>query len=74
MLKKLLLGLLLLLVLAAGGGIWWAYRSMDSLVASAIRGYGPDITGVAVKLDGVKIVPADGTRSEEHTSELQSQR
>jgi hypothetical protein len=59
--KKLLLGLLLLAVLGLGGGLWWAYRSMDALVASAIRSYGPDITGVTVKLGGVKIVPAEGT-------------
>lgn len=61
MVKKLLLGGLLLIVLAVGGGVWWAYRSMDALVASAIRNFGPDITGVDVKLGGVKIVPAEGT-------------
>ncbi len=59
--KKLLLGMLLLIVLGVGGGLWWAYRSMDGLVASAIRSYGPEITGVKVKLGSVKIVPAEGT-------------
>ncbi len=33
---------------------------MDGLVASAIRGFGPDITGVDIKLGGVKITPAEG--------------
>ena len=45
----------------AGGGTWWFYHSLDSIVASAIRTYGPKITGVSVKLSSVKIQVTDGT-------------
>lgn len=48
------------LVLILGGGAWWLYQSLDKVVASAIRVYGPQITGVNVKLDSVKVRPADG--------------
>jgi hypothetical protein len=50
----------LVVVLVLAGGAWWLYSSMDSLVATAIRSYGPDITGVSVKVGGVKIRPTDG--------------
>lgn len=42
------------------GGAWWLYRSLDQMVAGAIRTYGPEITGVPVQLGSVKIQPADG--------------
>ena len=58
--KKILLGIAVVIVLAVGGGAWWLYSSLDSLVASAIRQYGPEITGVSVKISSVKIVVADG--------------
>lgn len=45
---------------ALTGGIWWVYQSRDDLLASAIRGYGPDITGVSVKLAEVRLSPLDG--------------
>jgi uncharacterized protein involved in outer membrane biogenesis len=61
--KKVLLTLLILLLLVFGVGAWWLSRSLDSLVASAIRSYGPEITGVSVSLDGVKIVASEGTAS-----------
>src|SRR3990170_7945314 len=48
--KKILLGVALVLLLAIGGGAWWLYSSLNSLVASAIRTYGPEITDVPVKL------------------------
>lgn len=51
---------LLVLVVVMGGGAWWLYTSLDRVVAAAIKTYGPDITGVSVKLAGVKIQPADG--------------
>lgn len=54
---------LLVLVLVVAGGAWWLYRSLDSVVASAIRTYAPQITGVDVSLQGVKILPAEGTAS-----------
>ena len=61
--KKLLLGIAVVVLLVIAGGAWWLYTSLDSVVASAIRKYGPQITGVSVKLSSVKIVPADGTAS-----------
>ena len=42
------------------GGAWWLYRSLDQMVAGAIRTYGPEITGVPVQLGSVKIKPAEG--------------
>jgi len=62
-LKKILLGIAIVLLLAIGGGVWWVYSSLDSLVASAIRTYAPEILGVSVKLSGVTIKPADGSAS-----------
>lgn len=59
--NKTLWTVLLVLVLALAGGVWWLYSSLDAVVASAIRVYGPDITGVTVKVATVKIQPADGT-------------
>lgn len=61
--KKILLGFAVVVLLGIAGGAWWLYSSLDSVVASAIRKYGPQITGVSVKLSSVKIVPADGTAS-----------
>jgi len=61
--KKILLGIAIVLLLAIGGGAWWLYSSLDSLVASAIRTYAPEILGVSVKLSGVSIKPADGSAS-----------
>jgi len=61
--KKVLLGIAVVVLLGIAGGAWWLYSSLDSMVASAIRKYGPEITGVSVKLSSVKIVPADGTAS-----------
>jgi hypothetical protein len=46
--------------LLIGGVAWWLFSSLDHLLASAIRSYGPEITKVSVKLDSVKIRPAEG--------------
>ena len=59
--KKILWGFLLLLLLAIAGGAWWVYQTKDALIADAIRSYGPQITGVSVKLGGVKLEPTEGT-------------
>ena len=61
--KKLLLGIAIVVLLVIAGGALWLYSSLDSVVSSAIRKYGSQITGVSVKLSSVKIVPADGTAS-----------
>jgi hypothetical protein len=58
--KRILAGVLVVVALAVSVGGWWLYHSLDSLVATAIRSYGPRITGVPVKLAQVKIDPADG--------------
>ena len=59
--KKILLSIALVVVLAIAGGAWWFYSSLDSIAASAIRTYGPEIAGVSVKLSSLRIVPADGS-------------
>jgi hypothetical protein len=48
-----------LLVIAIGAGIWLA-SSLDSLVKSAIETYGPEITGVSVKVGSVRLSPTSG--------------
>lgn len=49
MIKKLLL---IFLVVLIAGGYWFATR-FDSLIASAVRTYGPSITKTDIRLDGV---------------------
>ncbi len=63
--KKVLIGAALVLILALAAGLWWLYHSLDALVASAIRTFGPEITGVSIHLDRVKIGALDG-RAELH--------
>jgi len=58
--RNVVLSVVLLAALAAGGGAWWFFRSLDSLVKSAIERYGPQITGVSVKVASVKIELTDG--------------
>lgn len=61
--KKRLLWGLLLLIAALGAAAWWLYQSREHLIAQAIRNYGPVITGVPVKLQGVKLDPYSGLAS-----------
>jgi hypothetical protein len=58
--KKVLVGAAIGLILTLAGGVWWFSHSLDSLVASAIRTFGPEITGVSIQLDGVTIEAMDG--------------
>jgi hypothetical protein len=58
---KVLAGTLVVLALVVGGGLWWLYHSLGPLVASTIRTFGPEITGVAVRIDAVDIEPFKGT-------------
>ena len=58
--KKLLAGLAAVAFLTITGSVWWLYDSLDSQAASAIRRYGPDITGVPVSLSNAHIDPLDG--------------
>ena len=48
-----------MLAVAIGAGIWLA-SSLDSLVKSAIETYGPEITGVSVKVGSVRLSPTSG--------------
>lgn len=44
-------------------GVYWAYNSLDVIVKVALEHYGPDVTGVGVKVGGVAISPRDGRGS-----------
>ncbi len=58
--RNVILSLILVLFLFAAGGAWWLFMSIDGLVKHAIERWGPQITGVTVKVDSVRIVVADG--------------
>src|SRR5260221_13338024 len=49
-----------LLLLDAGGTLWWLYPSREALIKHAIERYGPDLTGVSVKVKSVKLEPVEG--------------
>src|SRR5258705_10665723 len=57
--------LIVLVVLAAiiAGGVYWAYNSLDVIVKVALEHYGPDVTGVTVKVGDVTLSPRDGRGS-----------
>lgn len=59
--SKLALSVALILVLGIAGGLYWTYHSLDHLVASAIRTYGSQITGVPVRVGSVHIELGDGS-------------
>jgi len=42
------------------GAAYWLVSSLDSLVKSAIETYGPEITGVSVKVGSVHLSPTSG--------------
>jgi hypothetical protein len=44
-------------------GVLWAWYSLDFIVKVALEHYGPDVTGVAIKVDEVKLSPRDGLGS-----------
>jgi hypothetical protein len=58
--RNVVLLVLALLVLAAGGALWWLYASRDAIIKRAIESYGPQVTGVSVKVGSVKLEPLDG--------------
>jgi hypothetical protein len=51
---------LAIVLIALAGGAWWLYSSRDALIKRAIEHYGPQLTGTAVKVKGVKLEPMDG--------------
>src|SRR2546423_5002016 len=59
-LRAAILGFLAIVILAAVGGAWWLYNSRDALIKRALEHYGPQVTGVAVKVKAVKLEPFDG--------------
>ena len=59
-LRGAILGFLIIVIATAVAGAWWLYASRDALVKRAIERYGPEVTGVSVKVKAVKIEPVDG--------------
>jgi hypothetical protein len=58
--RNVIVSLILALFLFAAGGAWWLFMSIDGLVKQAIERWGPEITGVTVKVDSVRIQVAEG--------------
>lgn len=50
----------LIVALLAIGGAWWLFASLDGLVKQAIERWGPEITGVSVRVQSVRIEVAEG--------------
>ena len=60
--RNVVLSVVVVVVLAGAGGAWWLFRSMDTLVKQAILKWGPEITGVAVRVDLSLIHISEPTR------------
>ena len=60
-LRTVILLLVALLIIAAGAGAWWLYASRDALIKRAIEHFGPDLTGVSVKVKAVNFEPVEGS-------------
>lgn len=58
--KKFLIGIAALFLIAITGSLWWLSNSLDTQVASAIRRYGSEITGVPIGLSQANMNPIDG--------------
>jgi len=58
--RNVIFSLILVLFLVAVGGAWWLFMSIDGLVKQAIEHWGPQITGVSVSVDSVRIQAAEG--------------
>ncbi len=61
--KKLLLEIAGFVLLVIAGSLWWVNNSLDAQIASAIRRYGPEISGIPVSLSGVSISLVDDRAS-----------
>jgi hypothetical protein len=53
-------GILAVVVIAIVGIFVYVYSNLDSIVKDAVEKYGPQYTGVAVKLDKVELSPENG--------------
>ena len=60
--KKVFIALLILLALA-GGALYWAYERLDLIVKLTLERYGPDVTGVTIRVGDVEISPQNGRGS-----------
>ncbi len=58
--RNVILLVVALLILSAGGALWWLYASRDALIKRAIERFGPELTGVSVKVASVDLEPLDG--------------
>ena len=58
--RNVILAVVVVAALAAGGAAWWLFASLDGLVKQAIEHWGPQITGVAVRVASVKIEATEG--------------
>ena len=58
--RNVIVSLILVLFLVAAGGAWWLFMSIDGLLKQAIEHWGPQITGVPVRVESVKIETAAG--------------
>ena len=58
--RNIVLLVVALLVLAVGATLGWLYTSRDALIKRAIERFGPELTGVSVKVASVKLEPLDG--------------
>jgi hypothetical protein len=56
-----LLWSVLAVAVVAGGALWWVYASRDALIKRAIERFGPELTGVTVKVASVKLEPFAGS-------------
>ena len=57
--RALMAGAAIVLIVAIGAA-WWLYASRDAIIKRAIERYGPEVTGVSVKVGSVKLEPLDG--------------
>ena len=60
-LRTVILVVLGIAVLGVAAGAWWLYASRDALIKRAIEHFGPDVTGVSVRVKAVKFEPVDGS-------------
>ncbi len=58
--RNVIASLFLVLFVIAAGGAWWLLMSIDGLVKQAIERWGPEMTGVTVRVESVRIEATEG--------------